>query len=101
MLTFPCFEVYARFAHGMSGGLIIDEDGRLCGLVCSGLIQADPATLPVSYAVTLWPILTLLISADRQGNYAKGVQYPMIDLALDGLISCVGLEDLDQQFFPG
>lgn len=36
MLTFPCFEVYARFAPGMSGGLIIDEDGALCGLVCAG-----------------------------------------------------------------
>ena len=25
LLKFPCFEVRARFAHGMSGGLVIDE----------------------------------------------------------------------------
>ena len=34
--TFPCFEVFARFAPGMSGGLVIDEEGSLCGLVCAG-----------------------------------------------------------------
>jgi hypothetical protein len=42
MLTFPCFEVCARFVHGMSGGLVIDEDGALCGLVSSGLDLDDP-----------------------------------------------------------
>jgi hypothetical protein len=29
MLAFPCFEVYSRFAPGMSGGLEIDEAGAL------------------------------------------------------------------------
>lgn len=42
MLTFPCFEVYARFAQGMSGGLVIDEDGALCGLVCAGSVMGRP-----------------------------------------------------------
>lgn len=34
MLAFPCFEIEARFDPGMSGGLVVDESGRLCGLIC-------------------------------------------------------------------
>ncbi len=101
MLTFPCFEVYARFAPGMSGGLIIDEVGNLCGLVCAGTQLADPNALPLSYAATLWPMLTAVISADRGDAYPRGVEYPVIDLALDKLIHVVGLEELDPKLFPG
>ncbi len=101
MLNFPCFEVYARFAPGMSGGLIIDDEGALCGLVCAGTSFADPNALPLSYAATLWPMLTTMISADRGDAYPRGVDYPMIDLALDKLIHAVGLEELDPAFFPG
>jgi hypothetical protein len=101
MLTFPCFEVVARFAPGMSGGLVIDEEGRLCGLVCAGIDFADPNTPPLSYAATLWPMLMTEISIDRGDAYPRGVTYPMIDLALDHLMNTVGLEYLDPKFFPG
>lgn len=101
MLTFPCFEVIARFAPGMSGGLVIDENGALCGLVCAGTQLADPSALPLSYAATLWPMLTTEISADRGDAYPRGVKYPVIDLVLDKILSAVGLEDLEPKFFPG
>jgi hypothetical protein len=101
MLTFPCFEVCARFAPGMSGGMVIDQDGALCGLVCAGYEFDDPNAIPLSYAATLWPILTTVISVDRGQTYPRGVEYPMIDLALDKLISVIGLEQLDPAFFPG
>jgi hypothetical protein len=101
MLTFPCFEVYAKFAHGMSGGLVIDEDGALCGLVCAGYDFADPNATPLSYAATLWPMLTTIISADRGDAFPRGVKYPMIDLVLDKIIHAVGLETLDPKYFPG
>jgi hypothetical protein len=101
MLAFPCFEVRARFAHGMSGGMVIDEDGALCGLICTGYDFDDPKAMPLSYAATLWPILTTVISVDRGEPYPRGVEYPMIDLALDKLINVVGLEQLDPVFFPG
>jgi hypothetical protein len=101
MLTFPCFEVRARFAPGMSGGLVVDENGALCGLVCAGTNLGDPNAVPLSYAATLWPMLTTIISADRGDTYPRGVEYPMIDLALDGLIHVVGLEGLDSKYFPG
>jgi hypothetical protein len=100
MLSFPCFEINARFAPGMSGGLVIDEEGRLCGLVCAGINFQDPNDGPLSYAATLWPMLTANISADREGSYPRGVEYPMIDLALGGQISVVGLEHLDPRHFP-
>jgi hypothetical protein len=32
MLNFPCFEVLSQFAPGMSGGVVIDELGQVCGL---------------------------------------------------------------------
>jgi hypothetical protein len=101
MLTFPCFEVYARFPPGMSGGLIIDEDGALCGLVCTGFELDEPDALPLSYAATLWPMLMTVISADRGDSYSRGVEYPVIDLLLDEIIHAVGLEGLDTSFFPG
>jgi len=101
MFPFPCFEVFAKFAPGMSGGLVIDEDGLVCGLVCAGTNLADQDALPLSYAVTLWPMLRTLISANRGTRYPRGVQYPVIDLALDKIINVVGLEELDPRFFPG
>ena len=97
MLNFPCFEVHALFAHGMSGGLVIDEEGRLCGLVCA----SDGNQPPLSYAATLWPFLTTMISADRGDAYPRGVEYPAIDLALDGLITVTHLQDLNPAYFPG
>jgi hypothetical protein len=46
-------------------------------------------------------MLTTVISTDRGEAYPRGVEYPMIDLALDKLINVVGLEQLDPTFFPG
>jgi len=101
MLNFPCFEVHAQFAPGMSGGIVLDEDGRLCGLVCSGMKFEDPTTPPLSYAATLWPFLATMISADRGDKYPRGVRYPAIDLALDSIVNVAHLEDLDPAHFPG
>jgi hypothetical protein len=96
-LSFPCYEIEARFDPGMSGGMVIDENGALCGLVCASLKSSDPNARPISYVATLWPMLTTIISANRGDSYPRDVKYPMIDLARDGLISVV---DIDQLSFP-
>ena len=101
MLSFPCYEVNARFDHGMSGGIVVDESGALCGLICCSLPACNPEDYAVSRVKTLWPMLRTLISADRDGHYPKGVTYPMIDLALDGLIGVTDLALLDPRYFPG
>ena len=49
----------------MSGGVVIDENGALCGLVCADYDLADPNAMPLSYAATMWPTLTTIIPADR------------------------------------
>jgi hypothetical protein len=101
MLPFPCFEIEARFDPGMSGGMVIDETGALCGLICASLQHGDPNAPPISYVASLWPMLKTMISADRGSRYPKGVSYPVIDLAIDRLIAVNDLDQLDPKEFPG
>jgi len=100
MLPFPCFEIEARFDPGMSGGMVIDEAGRLCGLICAGLQQDDPTAPPTSYVASLWPMLTTNISADRGDRFPRGISYPVIDLAIDGIVRVADLHELDPAHFP-
>ena len=64
----------------MSGGLVIDENGCVCGLVCAGIDFSDPHSPPLSYAVTLWPMLKTVISVDRGDDHPRGVEYPVFEL---------------------
>jgi hypothetical protein len=66
---------------GMSGGMVIDENGVLCGLICATLQTSDLTAPAISYVATLWPMLRTVISANRGQGYPKNVKYPMIDLA--------------------
>ena len=100
MLPFPCFEIEARFDPGMSGGVVIDEAGAVCGLICASLQQSDVSASPISYVASLWPMLNTLISANRGDGYPKDVSYPVIDLAIDGLICVTDLHNLDPAHFP-
>lgn len=97
--TFPCFCVTARFDSGMSGGPVIDEDGSVCGIISGTYGNIDGSY--ISYVTTLWPMLRTVISVNRAGNYPRDIQYPVIDLALDGLMHVDGLSELDPKLFPG
>lgn len=57
-LRFPCFLTNARFDGGMSGGPVVTDDGRICGIVCSNLPPSDPAEEHASYVSLFWPILS-------------------------------------------
>jgi hypothetical protein len=100
MLPFPCFEIEARFDPGMSGGMVIDETGRLCGLICASLQHDDATDPPISYVASLWPMLKTIISVDRGDRYPRGVSYPIIDLAIDRIIGVADLNELDPVLFP-
>jgi Trypsin-like peptidase domain len=97
--NFPCYRVAARFDAGMSGGPVFDEQGLLCGII-SGT-YGSPDGLPLSYVATLWPMLRIVISGGRPDPYPKNATYPVIDLALNGLVHVIGLEDVDPAQFPG
>jgi hypothetical protein len=71
MLSFPCYQVNARLDPGMSGGLVVDESGAVCGLVCDSFSAPSDGEEAVSHIVTLWPMLRMLISADRAGTIRK------------------------------
>lgn len=84
----------------MSGGLVVDELGAVCGLICASLPAGGGEEEAVSHIATLWPLLRTRISADRDENYPRGVTYPVIDLALEGLIAVVDLSSLNPKDFP-
>jgi hypothetical protein len=92
-LNFPCFETNARFDGGMSGGPIFNEDGRLCGIICRNLPPdpTEPNQEHVSWVATLWPMMATTIDIEREGK-AAGAQYPVLDLARDGILAATGWE---------
>ena len=86
MLSFPCYQVGARFDVGMSGGPVFDEYGSLCGIVCTNVDGSHRPGEPISFVTTLWPLFTLIIDFDRGDSYDRGVRYPAIELARDGQV---------------
>lgn len=101
-LPFPCYQVSAHFAAGMSGGPVFDESGSLCGLVCSSFdgLDADGEE-PVSYVAMLWPLFSLTVNFDREGIFPKGISYPAIELARGGQIHVSDLPRLEQRIRQG
>lgn len=56
MLNFPCFRFNAKVSGGMSGAPIFNENGNVCGVVCSGTSFSDNNEEGhISYGVPLWP----------------------------------------------
>jgi hypothetical protein len=82
MLAFPCYRTSARFEHGMSGGPVFNDQGELCGLICSG---GETETDYYSHVVTLWRSMGIVLDVDRNG-FPKGTRYPALELARDGFI---------------
>jgi hypothetical protein len=88
MLSFPCYRTNARFEHGMSGGPVFNDQGLLCGLICSG---TETETDYYSHATTLWPSMGTPIDIEREGQ-PGGHSYPVLELARDGYIRAEGWE---------
>lgn len=62
-LSFPCFEVSARYDLGMSGGPVINEIGSVIGVICSSFGEPDEQG-HISYASLIGSGLFLVIDAD-------------------------------------
>jgi hypothetical protein len=95
MLSFPCARINARFDGGMSGGPVIDESGKVIGVVCSSF-GANTDELPLSYFSLLGPALSLSIVA----KHPDGAERPtfLYDLLhMDTSDSGVKVEKLDDR----
>lgn len=71
MLSWPCFETNARFDPGMSGGPVFNEQGCVCGVICSSLAAPpDSSQSHYSHASLIWPSL----ACHMEVSTAPGVQ---------------------------
>lgn len=68
MLPFPCFHTNAQFNGGMSGGPIFNENGNVCGVVCSGLPPSEEYPEYVSYGSLIAAALTIELEIAFNGN---------------------------------
>lgn len=93
MLPFPCFRTNARFDGGMSGGPVVNDQGKVIGIVCSNIPPENPGDEHCSYVSLLWSSMATLIDMPRQGH-EPDAYYPVHELAVAGFISASGLENV-------
>jgi len=98
-LNFPCYQVNARFDGGMSGGPLLSDRGRVCGVVCSTYPADSDFPHHTSYAATLWPLMGLAINIDLSGKIVDDF-YPLLDLARRGVIAAADWEKVSLTAAP-
>lgn len=84
LYKFPCFEVNAKFEHGMSGGMVINGRSQVCGIVCGSLPPALEGERHVSYVTMLWPMLTIPVGGHLIEGGVSSQSYTLRDLSLRG-----------------
>lgn len=84
-MPFPCFRTNARFDGGMSGGPLFNEDGHLCGLICSTYPPFNEDEDHASFGVMLWPTMGMPIDMNRVG-YPPDARYALFDLVKDNML---------------
>ena len=90
MYNFPCIEVDARFEHGMSGGLVIDEHSQVCGIVSGSLSASSPEEDHVSYISMLWPMMAIPVDARLVLGGVETARYRLHDLSARGVFTPIG-----------
>lgn len=96
ILRFPCFSVAAKFAAGMSGGAVFNENCELCGLVCSG---GKGQLANYSHAASIWPMSLIPVTIPKgvSSDYrlARDRQYKLLELARRGVVSLSGHDRIE------
>ena len=59
----------------MSGGPVFNSAGRVCGLVCDSLKEAEDAEDYVSWMVSLWPAVGIVLAGWRPNR----ISYTLLD----------------------
>ncbi|RFP27443.1 serine protease [Duganella sp. BJB476] len=96
MAPFPCFLTNARLDGGMSGGPVFDDQGRLCGIVCSSLPPSEDDDSHSSTVSLLWPALVTEMDLPVTG-LPPGGKYEVLELAKLGIIVVEDIERLRVQ----
>lgn len=94
-LNFPVFQTNARYDGGMSGGPVVNENGRLCGIVCSSLPPDSSEQQHVSYAAVLWPMLLIMVDMNFEGKTADACHFN--ELFDRGVIKAEGLDLIEAE----
>ena len=94
MLPFPCFEVDARFDHGMSGGFVINSQSELCGIICCGMGE------DYSHAALLWPIMGIAVDFDTFRTAPVNGLQPLLEFARVGFWKPRGWEKIQLSTSP-
>jgi hypothetical protein len=92
-LPFPCFQTNARFDGGMSGAPVFNEQGQVCGLICSTLTPTTINEDHASYVSSLWPMLAIPIDAPWD-RHPTGTKYPLFEYAQAKVMATIGLDNL-------
>jgi Trypsin-like peptidase domain len=90
MYNFPCFEVAARFEHGMSGGLVINERSEVCGIVCGSLPAVSRDEEDISYVTMLWPMMAIPVGSNLVSGGNESSRYHLRDLSARGIFTPEG-----------
>jgi hypothetical protein len=83
MIPFPSFQVNCKFNSGMSGGPVFQEDGIVCGVICSSIDHED-GNNHISYVSSIWPAMALKVTI----NYSNGQKetLTLLELVKKGII---------------
>jgi len=71
----------------------MNDNGDVCGIICSSLPSENLNTEHVCYAATLWPLMGLAIDISTNGE-PQDSAYPFLDLARDNVITAIGWEQV-------
>jgi hypothetical protein len=96
---FPCFRTDARFDPGMSGGPVFNEDGHVCGIMCSNMPPESADGEHVSYVSTVWPCMGTMVDIPWD-RYPAGTSYPVIEMAQARIIDALHLDDVSVVLRP-
>jgi len=91
-LTYPCYQVNARFDGGMSGGPVLDDDGKLCGVICSTYPPFSEDEEHASYVATLWPAMAISMNIDVKTGQRQPEYYPLLKLVELNVINATQTE---------
>lgn len=97
MLPFPCFEVDSQYEPGMSGGLVINSNGELCGIVCSSMPLDDGYC---SHVAQIWPVLGIEVDFGGDSTELSGV-FPLSKLVETGRWNPKGWENVQVEYIEG